>query len=86
MIYGKPIISHRAGYNGQYETIKDGGYVAESSKDYSEYLGYLIKNKDFYKIVSEKSRLRGLDFEEGLIVKKWEDIYSNLYRSYLSKS
>lgn len=82
MIYGKPIVSHRAGYNGQYETIKDGGYVAQSKKDYSEYLSYLIKNKDFYKIVSEKSKLRGMDFEEDKIVKKWENIYYTLYNNY----
>lgn len=75
LIYGVPVISHYAGYNGQAETIGDGGYVANNSNDYTDYLIRLLNDKDLYNEVSNKARKRGMDFEQKKIIKQWEKIY-----------
>ena len=75
LIYGVPVISHYAGYNGQEETISDGGYVANNVNDYTDYLIKLLNNKDLYDEVSAKAKKRGMDFEQSKIIKQWEKIY-----------
>ena len=80
MIYGIPIISHYAGYNGQVENIRDGGYVASGVDDYTQYLLKLVSGKQFYESISTNAKNRALDFEQGKIVKQWEDIYISYYK------
>lgn len=47
MMYGKPVISHRSiHFNGQQETIDEGGYVCGSVKEYAHYLRTLAGNPD----------------------------------------
>lgn len=75
LMYGVPVISHYAGYNGQEETIRDGGYVAKDVTDYTDYLIKLLNNRDLYNEVSNKAKIRGMDFEQSKIVKEWEKIY-----------
>lgn len=79
LIYGKPVISHFAGYNGQYETIGKGGKVCHNEDDYLSFLLSLLNNKTFYEEVREHAKKRGLDFEQDKIVRQWEEIYQFLY-------
>ncbi len=78
MMYGVPIISHYAGYNGQSETIKDGGYVAHNQNDYLKFLLKLLDNDTFYDKISINAKIRSKEFEQNKIVKKWENIYLKL--------
>lgn len=80
MSYGIPIISHFAGYNGQQETIKDGGFVVNNDKEYYEKIILLKNNKEMYEMISKNSYNRFLDFELTKIVKEWENVYINLYK------
>ena len=79
MIYGVPIVSHYAGYNGQSENIKDGGYVVNNENDYFEYIMKLISNDEMYNIVSENAYKRAMDFEQSNIINQWESIYIKNY-------
>lgn len=81
LMYGIPVVSHFAGYNGQSETISDGGYVAKKEEDYVNFILNLINDKEFYKKISENAKKRGLDFEEKKIVSLFEEIYINLIKS-----
>ena len=78
MSYGLPIISHYAGFNGQSETIGDGGFVVNNPKEYVEKINLLINDEKIYNEVSKNSLKRFEDFEEEKIVKEWEKIYINL--------
>ena len=80
MSYGIPIISHYAGFNGQSETIKDGGFVVNNPKEYVEKINLLINNDIIYNEVSNNSYKRFEDFEENKIVNEWEKVYINLYK------
>jgi glycosyltransferase involved in cell wall biosynthesis len=75
LIYGVPVISHYGGYNGQSETIKDGGYVANNINDYTEYLLKLLNDKEFYNKISNNAKERAMEFEQFKIVKQWEEVY-----------
>lgn len=79
MSYGIPVISHFAGYNGQSETINNGGFVAKNSEEYVEFLIKLLENKSFYNSISENAKIQSNKFDESLIVNKWENIYESLY-------
>ena len=78
LMYGIPVISHYGGFNGQSETIRDGGFVAKNSDEYFKYILRLINDKNFYNYISENAKNRAMDFEERKIVKEWEDIYVNV--------
>jgi glycosyltransferase involved in cell wall biosynthesis len=84
LIYGKPVISHFAGYNGQYETIDRGGKVCHNEDEYLSFLVSLLNDKTTYKQVSDFARKRGLDFEQNKIVRQWEEIYQSLYYEKLN--
>lgn len=79
MMYGKPIVSHYAGYNAQDEIISDGGFVCGSEKEYFEKVIELINNKETYEKISSNAKKRALDFEEKKITLQWEDLYKKLY-------
>lgn len=78
MSYGIPIISHYAGFNGQSETISEGGFVVNTYKEYLEKIKILINNEELYKTFSKNSFLRSKDFNEMEILKKWENVYIKL--------
>jgi hypothetical protein len=80
MMYGIPIISHFAGYNGQEETIRDGGYVVSSVNEYTESILKLINDKSLYDSVSNNAKNRAMVFEEKKIIGEWEKIYINEYK------
>jgi glycosyltransferase involved in cell wall biosynthesis len=79
MIYGKPVISHFAGYNAQDEIIKDGGFVCNNENEYAESIINLCDNKDLYNKISNNAKNRALDFEEKKITLEWETLYKKLY-------
>lgn len=84
MMYGKPVISHFAGYNGQIETIADGGFICKNANEYSEKISSLISDKFFYKKISNNSKKRAIFYEEKNIVKSWEDLYKKLYNERIN--
>lgn len=81
MSYGLPIISHYAGWNGQIETIQEGGFVCENSEVYANKILELYQNKNLYKHVSEKSfeRFKSFSYEE--TIPKFEKVYLELYKN-----
>jgi|688.fasta_scaffold451301_2 glycosyltransferase involved in cell wall biosynthesis len=79
MMYGKPIISHFAGFNAQEEIIKDGGFVCKDENEYCEKILELCNDKEFYKKISSNAKKRALDFEEKKITIEWENLYKKLY-------
>jgi glycosyltransferase involved in cell wall biosynthesis len=79
MIYGKPIVSHFAGYNAQNEIIQDGGFVCNNENEYVESILKLCNDKKLYEIVSHNAKNRALDFEEKKITLEWETLYQKLY-------
>jgi glycosyltransferase involved in cell wall biosynthesis len=79
MIYGKPIVSHFAGFNAQKEIIKDGGFVCENENEYVESIVKLCNDKELYKMISYNAKNRALDFEEKKITLEWETLYRKLY-------
>jgi glycosyltransferase involved in cell wall biosynthesis len=79
MIYGKPVVSHLAGYNAQNEIIQDGGFVCNNENEYMESIIKLCNNKELYEIVSYNAKNRALDFEEKKITLEWETLYQRLY-------
>lgn len=83
MSYGLPIISHYAGWNGQVETIQDGGFVCENAQNYAEKILELYQNKNLYNYVSQKSyeRFKKFSFEE--TIPKFEKIYLELYNKMI---
>jgi glycosyltransferase involved in cell wall biosynthesis len=81
MIYGKPIISHFAGYNAQNEIIKDGGFVCQNETDYTESIINLCNDKDLYKRISDNAIKRAMDFEEKKITLQWENLYKKIYEN-----
>lgn len=85
MMYGVPVISHYAGYNAQFEIIRDGGYVANDVDDYFNYLLKLVNDTEFYFEISSKAKNRAMDFEQSKIVKEWEQIYFTLYKQKTSQ-
>jgi len=79
MMYGKPVISHYAGYNAQEEIISEGGFVCMSELEFLEKIILLMDNKNMYKEISEKAKKRAKEFEEKKIVSYWETLYKKLY-------
>ena len=73
--YGKPVISHYAGYNAQKEILLGGGFVVNNSKEYVDIINKLITNKLSYNEISIKAKKRFLAFEQNSIVKQWEEFY-----------
>jgi hypothetical protein len=84
MSYGIPIISHYAGFNGQIETINNGGFVANNSSEYLNFLIRIVNDVNFYKTISNNAKLQSKKFEEPIIVNKWENIYQSLYFKKIS--
>lgn len=81
MMYGKPVISHFAGYNAQSEIINDGGFVCNSVEEYSNKILELCNNANLYNEISSNAKRRALDFEERKIVNQWETLYKKLYQN-----
>lgn len=79
MMYGKPVISHFAGYNAQHEIIKNGGFICHNEVDYVKTIINLITDKELYEIISYNAKNRALDFEEKKITLEWETLYRKLY-------
>jgi len=79
MSYGIPIISHYAGFNGQIETIHDGGFIANNSEEYANFLKKLLNDKNFYSLISENAIKQSNKFNESVIIPQWEKIYESLY-------
>ena len=52
MMYKLPIISHYAGFNGQIETIKNGGFVVNNEFEYYDNIKKLLTNKNLYNEIS----------------------------------
>jgi|LauGreDrversion4_2_1035121.scaffolds.fasta_scaffold00922_2 glycosyltransferase involved in cell wall biosynthesis len=82
MRYGIPIISHFAGYNGQIETIGNGGYIASNVDEYFNFINFLMNNTEKYLEISENALNISENYKESIIVKKWENIYLKLYNKY----
>jgi hypothetical protein len=80
--YGKPVISHYAGYNAQKEILLDGGFVVNNSEDYSNIINKLLYDKLYYNKVSTNAKKRFLAFEQSTIVKQWEEFYLKIKITY----
>ena len=79
MMYGKPVISHYAGFNTQSEIIGDSGYVCNNALEYSEKIIDIYNNKNLYTELSLNAVKRASDFEEKMISLQWEDLYKKLF-------
>ncbi len=79
MIYGKPVVTHKAGTNGQEEIIGDSGLISDNVMGYFSNLLKLINDKKFYKQLSEKSILRSKMFLIENTVPKFDKLYTKLY-------
>ena len=73
--YGKPVISHYAGYNSQKEILSNGGFVVNNPQEYSKIINELITNKLLYNEIALNAKERFLTFEQSEIVKEWEKFY-----------
>ena len=80
MTYGKPVISHFAGYNGQLETIGDSGFVVNNSMEYFLSILKLTKDKNLYKNLSELSIKNSEKYLIQNIIPKIETTYLNLLK------
>lgn len=80
MTYGKPVISHFAGYNGQLETIGDSGFVVKNSMEYFLSILKLINDKNLYKNLSELSIKNSEKYLIQNIIPKIETTYLNLLK------
>ena len=79
MSYEIPIISHYAGFDGQVETISDGGFVTNNKDEYCNNIIKLISDKDFYTKISKNAKKQSEKFDQDLIVKEWENVYKKLF-------
>ncbi len=79
MIYGKPVVTHKAGTNGQEEIIGDCGLISNNTIEYFGSLLKLIKDKEYYNELSNKTKLRGNIFLIENTVPKFDKIYTKLY-------
>lgn len=75
MVYGKPVISHFAGSNGQVEIIGNGGFVCSNAQEYYTKIVELTTNKLQYNLVSENAINFSKKYMEDEIVKQWEEVY-----------
>jgi len=77
MMYGLPVISHISkSYNGQIETIGNGGFVARTADEYYDFLCHLVEFKQMREDFGQRARARALaEFDQEIIVRKIEDCY-----------
>jgi glycosyltransferase involved in cell wall biosynthesis len=76
MSYALPCITHRAGYNGQVDTVGVNGFVCTDYNEYYNRLKELVLNKQKRLTLGENSRQYIIDnFEETMIVKRIQDKY-----------
>ena len=81
MVYGKPVISHYSNiYNGQVETISDGGWVVSNGEEYYNRLYSLASDEELYKTISKNALKQSKKFITETIVPQWEDIYRKLMK------
>ena len=80
MTYGKPVVSHVAGSNGQSEIIGDSGLVVKNSMEYFLSVLKLIKDKNLYKNLSELSIKNSEQFQIQNIIPKLESTYLSLLK------
>lgn len=80
MVYGKPVISHFAGHNGQIEIIGDSGFVCNNSIEYLHKILSLIKDKNLYHELSEKSKKNSEKFLIESVIPKIEKTYLKLIK------
>jgi glycosyltransferase involved in cell wall biosynthesis len=79
LMYGVPVISHYAGYNGQEETISNGGFVCKNENEYVESIIKLCNDTELYEKMSYNAKKRAMDFEQNKIILEWESLYKKLY-------
>jgi glycosyltransferase involved in cell wall biosynthesis len=80
MTYGKPVVSHIAGSNGQSEIIGDSGFVVKNSMEYFLSILKLIKDKNLYKNLSDLSIKNSEQFQIQNIIPKIESTYLSLLK------
>ena len=80
MTYGKPVVSHVAGSNGQSEIIGDSGFVVKNSMEYFLSVLKLIKDKNLYKNLSDLSIKNSEQFQIQNIIPKIESTYLSLLK------
>jgi glycosyltransferase involved in cell wall biosynthesis len=78
-MYGVPVISHYAGYNGQEETISNGGFVCKNENEYVESIIKLCNDAELYEKMSYNAKKRAMDFEQNKVTLEWEKLYKKLY-------
>jgi glycosyltransferase involved in cell wall biosynthesis len=81
LMYGVPVISHYAGYNGQEETISNGGFVCKNENEYVESIIKLCNDTELYEKMSYNAKKRAMDFEQNKITLEWESLYKKLYHN-----
>ncbi|MBN1848826.1 MAG: glycosyltransferase [Deltaproteobacteria bacterium] len=82
MMFGIPVISHVSNqYNGQIETIGNGGGVARDLNEYIQMTEQLIKNPGLRSQLSETARKTALEkYEQKKVVQMIQDRYIQWYR------
>ena len=85
MAYGLPVVSHYAGWNGQVETIGNGGFVCETPHTYAEKIIQLMSNQELYQTISKNSLeiFKKYSFVE--TIPKFEESYINLYNNLVNR-
>ncbi len=77
MMYGLPCISHKTmNYNGQIETVADGGYVAANEEDYYQYARSLVLSARSRIEVGKRALAHAMyNYEASRSVSKLEELY-----------
>jgi glycosyltransferase involved in cell wall biosynthesis len=79
MSYGIPVISHYAGWNGQVETISNGGFVCHDANDYAEKIMLLHNNQDIKLKTSQNSLKQYEEYSYEKTIPKFEEVYYKLF-------
>src|SRR5207249_7190721 len=76
LAYGIPAVSHYTGiYDGQVETIGDGGTVARDDQAYYAAARRLVTDREHRAAVAARARERARAFEQAPIVRRIEQLY-----------
>ena len=76
LAYGLPVVSHYTGnWDGQVETIGDGGVVARGDEEYYAAARRLVVEPAHRARVSDRARERARAFEQAPIVRRIEQLY-----------
>ena len=86
MVYGIPIISHiSCAYNGQIETIGNGGYVAFDEEEYYNAAKQVIIDKNYRERLSTFALEESQRFLQPTIIKQYEDCLEKWYNEQTRK-